>query len=566
MEVIDTDVLIIGGGGAALRAAVEAVGQGSETTLVVKGRLGECGSTATGRSEAMGIAAALGYADPSDNPKVHFKDTIEAGTGLCDEVLTQILAEEAPKRLLDLIRFGVDFDKKDDELLQWMSDSATYPRACGKKGATGKAILDCLIRVAEQEGVKIFEDVMVFELLTQDDMVVGALGQKLGQDHVLIFRAKSTILATGGAGQVYSYNVFTPEMTGDGYVMAYKVGAPLVNMEFVQLGPAILHPIVRVISGSLWRLNPRLYNVDGEAFLAKYLPKNVEPSDLYRLKGFPFSTKNDAMFIDIAIYSEVKAGKGTDHGGIFFDVSHVPEHTITRIAPITFQDLLYHGIDIRKEPVEVGIVAQCFNGGVKINERAETGIAGLYAAGEVAGGLRGPDRPGGNSLAECQVFGARAGKYAAERARHIWSVSLDRLRIEKKIEELDRVLTKGNVNHLEIRNKVQTLMWRNTFVVRSKTSLEEAIKELSIIEKETLPKVKASKQELADALSTMNLVLVAKMITLAALTREESRGSHYREDFPKRDERWTKNILVYRSNDRMERATIEPRRIARKST
>jgi fumarate reductase (CoM/CoB) subunit A len=448
----------------------------------------------------------------------------------------------------------------EDKLLQRMSDMATYPRVCVKDGVTGRAILEGLMKAIKQTDIQVFENVMATRLLTKEGAVVGAVGIRLETGDLLLFKAKSTILATGGAGCVFLFNAFTPEMTGDGYAMAYDVGAKLINMEFIQMGPAIVHPIIRVISGPLWRFNPELYNVLGEKFLERYLPSNVTSSEVFKLKAFPFSTRNSAMFLDIAIYSEIKFGRGTEHGGIFFDVTHASEEEFEQIAPITFKDMLSYGIDLRKQPVEIGIVAQNFGGGVKINEKAETGIPGLYAAGEVAGGLRGPDRPGGNALAECQVFGARAGRYATKRAKKVGDPVLDLMQVEREVKRINNILN-GEVEPRVIRKRIQRIMWEEAFIIRNGAGLKRALNELREIEEKWLPYIHSSKRELFEALSLRNLVIVGKAIVLAALTREESRGSHYREDFPKKDEKWLKYISIYRANKGMKQRIVKPRNL-----
>jgi len=562
MEVFDTDVLVLGGGGAAARAAVEAARSGVTVTMAVKGKFGSCGSTATGKSEAMAISAAIGYGDPRDNPEVHFKDTVEVGQGLCDERLVRILVDEAPQRLFELVKLGAKFDVEGDKLKQRMSDAATYPRVCGSKGITGKIILDALTDELRRLDVNIVENAMVTKLLTRNSTVIGATVVDLKTGTLDVFRAKSVILATGGGGQVFLYNAFTPDMTGDGYALAYDAGAELVNMEFVQMGPALIHPYVRVISGSLWRLNPRVYNAGKEQFLGRYLPSGLTPEDLFKIKTFPFTTRTKAMYLDLAIYSEIKAGRGTEHGGVYFDVTHVPEDVV-KSAPITFNDLLSRGLDMRKQPIEIGIAAQNFNGGVRINERTETSVTGLYVAGEVAGGVRGPDRPGGNALAECQVFGARAGKYAAERAKSVQLSEVDLKDVDKQRRELDGIVGRsGGLEPRSVAKKIQRVMWENVCVARNRMGLEHALGELQKIKRDMLLKVYASKTSLMEALSLRSLILTGEAVAAAALTREESRGNHYREDFPQRnDEKWLNNILLRKIGQKMVTEIVKPQRI-----
>jgi len=564
MEILETDVLVIGGGGAAARAAIEASDSGAHVTILVKGSFGESGSTASAKSEAMGIAAALGYDDSNDNPDTHFQDTIDVGLGLCDENLVKILCDEAPQRVLDLIQWGVNFDKyANGRILQRRSDSGSYARVCTSQGVTGKAILESLTRQVKQRGISIYEDTMALRLLTSGQIVVGAIASNLKTEEITTFIARSTIVATGGAGAIYPHSALAPELTGDGYALSCDVGAPLVNMEFVQMGPALIYPFVRIFSASLWRLRPKLYNSDGREFLNEYLPDGTSADEIFDSKTFPFTTRTKAMLLDIAIYSEIKGGRGTKHGGVFFDVTHVPENKILSLAPITFQDLLSKGIDIREQPVEIGIAVQNFNGGVLINERTETSVSGLYAAGEAAGGVRGADRPGGNALAECQVFGARAGKFAGQRSRHEKKkIEVDRAKIAKLVDGIsDTSGSTAQVAPKTIMEQIGKIMHREVFISRRQEGLHQALHELDVLHRKKLSTLSKSKTNAGLRRSLRNAITVAKAITLAALVRQESRGSHYREDYPVRNDcEWRKFVLIRKSRGDLTHSTAVPRR------
>ena len=557
MELIETDVLVIGGGGAAARAAIEASDSKAEVIIVTKGPFGKSGSTATGKSEAMGIAASLGIADSRDNPHIHFQDTMGTSLGLCNEKLVRILCEEAGPRLLDLINWGADFDKSDGKVIQRLSDAGSYPRVFTRKGTTGTAILETLMKEVSQRRITVYENSMALRLLTNNEKIVGAIVVNLKTELVTVFAAKSIIMATGGAGAIYPNSAFGPEMTGDGYALAYNSGAPLVNMEFIQMGPAVIYPLVRVVSGSLWRLRPKLYNAVREEFLPRYLPEDTSVEEVFNAKTFPFTTRTKAMYLDVAIYSEIKEGRGTEHGGVFFDLTHLPEHRLLEVAPITFHDLLSRGIDLRKQPVEIGIAVQNFNGGVRINEYTETSVPGLYAAGEVAGGVRGADRPGGNALAECQVFGARAGKFAAQRSQLEKSPELDRDKISREVEKIERLLSvTDGVKPETLMRKIQDVMYQGVFIARKEESLRTALNDLKTLENNELERLSRSEtSKLALLLSAEHALTVAKAVTLAALTRRESRGGHYRVDFPAKDGKWLKWILIRKSEGEMTYST-----------
>jgi len=557
---IYTDVLVVGGGGAALRAAIEAARNDVTVTIVVKSKLMEGGSTACGISEIKAIAAALGSAKGMDNPKAHYEDTIKAGKGTCNEELVRILCEEAPQRVYELAEWGVPFIKdKEGKIAQWKSDHATYPRTCRCKGDTAKNILRVLIDKVRKSGCKIIENTMVHRLLAENGTVIGAIGIDIFTGEFIIFQSKSTIIASGGAGSVYSHNVYTPEMSGDGYAMAYEIGADLVNMEFIQMGPGLLFPPI-ILSGPFYSLNPKLINTYSKEFLSKYLPREITSDEVFRQKVFPFTSSNISKYIDIAIQKESSC-----HEKVYYDISHIPEKTIMSTIPLTYTILKERGINLREHRAQIGIVVQCFNGGIRINEKCETTIAGLYACGEIAGGVRGADRPGGNSLAEGQVFGARAGKFASERAKKTKFYSLTKRNAQKKINQIKEFLCSRKNSYLylnNIKNKLQEAMHKNALIIRNKENLESALSELNFMEKETLHSLCVRKQELVGVLNLINSLVTGKMILKAALLRNETRGSHYREDFPSTSNNWGKCIVITKGKNNMELATMPASKLA----
>jgi succinate dehydrogenase/fumarate reductase flavoprotein subunit len=547
-NIIKTDVLVIGGGGAGSRAAIEADEQKVQTTIVCKNKYGVSGCTPNSASEWMAYGAALGIADPRDSCEAHFRDIVETGAYVCDQNLSRIIAYEAPDRFYELVEWGVDFLKQPNgKFLQVMSDGATYPRACGTGADTGRQIMNALKKQVEERGITVIENVMVIDLIQKGGVVGGAVGIDINTLEQTVFLAKSVILATGGHGGLYSFNVFPPGMTGDGYAMALRAGAKLVNIEFMQIGPCVVTPFKFDVGGVLWRLGPRLINGRGEEYLAKYLPAGLSVEEVYRLKSvtFPFTMRNPSGYIDVANFTEILEGRGTEKGCVLFDLSHVPSEIIEEKASIPFKFFLERGVDIRKEPLQIAPAIQHLNGGVLINEKAETTLIGLYAAGEVAGGPHGADRPGGNSLADCQVFGARAGKYAALRAKRVSRVTgpKDAKRIEEFIDSVSK--SKGNYDVETLMGRVKQLMWRNVSIVRRGRDLNETLRQLSNLRKMATSQLSVDEEHAVGALELRNMVELGMAITKAALTRKETRGSHYRGDYPERNDRsWLRIIEI----------------------
>ena len=275
--VFETDVLIIGGGGAGLRAALEADRVGAKVKIVAKGDIGSSGCTARSVSELSAYSCSLGHADPRDTPYHHFRDTIDQGRKCADERLVRILAQESPKRFLEIVEMGGTFKKNGARYEQLLADASTLPRACHNGADTGREIAATLMKTCvNRKAISTSTDMLITRLLTYEGTVVGALGLDLKNQTFVTFKAKATVLATGGGGQIFSLNAQPADITGEGYCMAYEAGAELVNMEFIQIGPALVHPIKGyLLVTRFWRLDPRLTNGKGESFLSKHLPSGL---------------------------------------------------------------------------------------------------------------------------------------------------------------------------------------------------------------------------------------------------------------------------------------------------
>ena len=420
MNVLDCDLLVVGGGAAGSRAAYEAKRSHPKLNvlLVVAGGFGTSGSTNLIASESLGINAPFDAMKDGDSPDAFYRDIVETGACLSDTVLARVIANEACARIDELIALGVEFDRTEDGLIQRKLSGCTKARSLTCGGSTGREIVRVLKAEILKRGVGVLEHTRVIDLVQDGNGRVCGVYALSGQERLFI-RAGAVVLASGGAGRIFRHNVNPPTLEGDAWSMAYRAGARLINMEFFQVGPALFNaPLKFIIHSHMWRLRPRLTNVLGEEFLPRYCPTGTDPAEVLDLKAmsYPFSVRTDAKYLDIAIFKEVMAGRGTPSGGVFFDVTHVERDTLVARAPITYETFLKAGIDLARDRIEVGLVVQNFNGGILIDADGFTGVEGLYAAGEATGGVHGADRPGGNNLIDTQVFGYRAGRAAADYA------------------------------------------------------------------------------------------------------------------------------------------------------
>jgi fumarate reductase (CoM/CoB) subunit A len=431
-KTFDTDVLVIGGGGAALRAAVAAHDAGARVIVALKGKLGQCGATMSPNSRGVAwqmadeCPNAADGADAHDSPEVHFRNILDAGLGMADPDLARILTYEVVERAEELERWGLQFIPDPAGRKRHYTAYSCFgdrPRAHGilnsGHGHAGDIVVVLGKQIAQHE-VTVHEDVFVTDLIAHNGVCLGALA--LGPDgQIIAYRAGAVVLGTGGARQIYpTAPGRTPvDTTGDGYAMALRAGATLTNMEFGQYMLHAVPPFPVQCTGSFWALYPTLRNRHGEDALAPYLPPGMsrEQAMWERTLHYPFSCRDASGSLDVAIASEVRAGRGSEQGALYLDFSgvdlrafspsrpqHLPED---RDGPAVLPDGL----------VQVRPSAHAINGGVLIDERAATTLPGLYAAGEVAAGPHGADRLGGGMVTNCQVFGARAGRFAAEYAR-----------------------------------------------------------------------------------------------------------------------------------------------------
>lgn len=560
IDVVDADVLVIGGGGAALRAAIAAHEAGARVRVVVKSALRGGGSTASGQSEIMGFAAALGQADPRDGPEWHFRDTVTAGDGLVDPALVRVLAEEAPARLHDLESWGVGFLRDaSGRLVQSQSDFATYPRVCRVEGGrTGPVILEALAREVRSRNIPVDEGRMAARLVVRDGRVAGVVGVGISDGRIVAYRSRAVVLAAGGMGAAFRHSVGDDRMTGDSYALAYEVGAELVNMEITQVAPGLIHPTWAFLSRPVYQVRPRLLNGAGEEFLSRYLPPGVTADQVYAQKVAPYTTTNASRYVDEAIEAEVRAGRVGPHGGIFYDLTHVPESVLQAKLPNTLAHLRRIGVDPARDRLEVAILFHLINGGVRmVDGTCRSTVPGLYVAGEAAGGVRGPNRPGGNSLAEGQVFGRRAGLHAALDALSGEVPPVAESIFRQAAGELTagRPVARAELEHH--RRALQELMTGDCLVTKDRAGLSRLLAGLTDLAGEAARVTPRAAGDLAYALGTRHAIAASMLVARAALAREETRGSHFRRDFPETDDaRWRCSIVIRRGESGPELSTL----------
>ena len=568
------DVIVIGAGGAGLRAAIESARSGAKTAIITKSLLGKAHTV---MAEG-GCAAALQNADPRDGWKVHFHDTMKGSKWLANWRMAEFHAKEAPDRVRELEQWGAVFDRTTKNLINQRNFGGhTFPRLAHVGDATGLEIIRTLQERGIHEGIDIFPEYTVRHLLKGGDRVTGCVAYTRVDGDFHAFSAKSVVLATGGITRCWSVCSGSWEYTGDGHALALWAGAELRDMEFVQFHPTgmVWPPSVRgiLVTEGVRGEGGRLFNSDEngelmERFMFNYVPEmfqgdhaeTIEESDqwveevvsgkLATVRRPPELLTRDV--VAKAINSEVKAGRGSPHGGAFLDISHRGEEAILAKLPSMhhqFKELA--GVDISKEPMEVGPTAHYVMGGVVVNaETQETTVSGLYACGEVASGLHGANRLGGNSLSDLIVFGKRAGEHASKQAKDLAQPSIDESQVQSAIKEMIAPLERGEgENPGLIYDAMRDMMQEKVGIIRVKGELESALVDLDDFSKREQSCFPGTSRKYNSgwhqALDLKNMVDISKVATMAALAREESRGGHTRDDFPgHEDEFWGNNLNI----------------------
>ena len=545
-ETHEMDVLVIGAGGAGLRAAIEALGQGASVGVVSKSLLGKAHTV---MAEG-GIAAAMANVDTKDDWRTHFRDTMRGGKSLNNWRMAQLHAQEAPERVRELEQWGALFDRTEDgNILQRAFGGHTFKRLCHVGDRTGLEMIRTLQDRGVHMGFDVYMECTIVRLLTDGGRCAGAIGYWREQGRFVIFKAKSVVIATGGIGKAWPITSNSWEYTGDGMSLAYGAGAELMDLEFVQFHPTgmVWPPGVQglLVTEAVRGEGGILRNKAGERFMEKYDPKRME-----------LSTRD---VVARSIYTEVKEGRGTEHGGAYLDISHKPAEYVKKKLPSMYHQFKeLADVDITKGPMEVGPTCHYVMGGIRVDaETAQSTLPGLFAAGEAAAGLHGANRLGGNSLSDLLVFGRRAGLTAAKHAKEVSAPTIDAAQIDAaEREALVPFQRQSGENPYAIHRDLQTTMQNLVGIFRTREDVQKALVELGKLkERWSHTSVEGSRMFNPGwhlALDLKSMLTISEAVAKSALVREESRGAHSRIDFPELSAEWgTKNNIIFRSGAEM---------------
>jgi succinate dehydrogenase/fumarate reductase flavoprotein subunit len=537
---VETDVLIIGAGGAGMYAAIEAARNGASVFLVDRSLIGRGGATVMAQ---MTVAVALGSETP-DHWSYHYKDTIEAGRGLTDERLARLLCEQGPECIREMDAWGVGWARKDGRITQAFAPGHDRPRCVYVDFLnTGPAVSKTLRAVVTRaKTIRKAGDLLITDLVRNGSEITGAVALHLVSGAPVTIAAKATILATGGLTRLYRRNSASANMGGDGYALALRAGAPLLDMEFVQFFP-IGHLAPRLIGMDpiMWdpfryKLGGRLLNNQGEEFTSRY---GVDESGRYVI------TRDLATY---AIAKEVEAGRGSPHGGAYLSFQHLSEAELRAAFGPVIDRLAANHIDLTKMPVEVAPIAHYHMGGCAADDRMETELPGLLVAGEAVGGANGANRLSGNAITEALVFGREAGRSAAKRIK---GMSAQPFRFESARVATDLIENKTerkDINTAAMVQQLQAIMADDVGPFRTEAKLKRALAAIDDLSKalgeRPVGDGKPFDMRSLDWFDLRNMTMVARVVTEAALRRQESRGAHQREEFPGMLPEWQGNQIV----------------------
>src|ERR1700729_2166482 len=573
----DYDVLVIGAGGAGRRAAIEASATGVKVGLICKSLLGKAHTV---MAEG-GMAAAMGNVDDRDNWRVHFADTMRGGQYLNNCRMAELHAKEAPARVHELEAWGAVFDRtKDGKILQRNFGGHRYPRLAHVGDRTGLEMIRTLQDHGIHRGIDFHMECTVITLLVNAGRVVGAFGYDRERGRYKLFHAKAVVLATGGIGRAYKITSNSWEYTGDGHSLAYHAGAELVDMEFIQFHPTgmIWPPSVQglLVTEGVRGEGGVLRNKEGKRFMFDDIPDNYksqtssDPEEGWRYTQGDKNARRPPELLTRdhvarCINREVKAGRGSPHGGVFLDISWIQQHIskseehIKRKLPSMYHQFKQLAdLDITKEPMEVGPTTHYMMGGIRVDGDSQmSNVPGLFAAGEAAAGLHGANRLGGNSLSDLVGFGRRAGHYAAEFARANGTNGMvDEEQLQKTAKDALKAFDRGasGENPYQIQYDLQESMQDLVGIVRVESEMQQALSVIAALDGRAEDVGITGHRQYNNgwhtAIDLANLLLVSEAITRAALLRKESRGAQFREDYPNKDPEWGKlNIVVKRGAD-----------------
>jgi succinate dehydrogenase / fumarate reductase flavoprotein subunit len=564
-ETFTHDVLVIGSGGAGLRAAIEASAAGVSVGMVSKCLLGKAHTV---MAEG-GIAAALANVDERDNWKVHFADTMRGGQYVNSWRMAELHAKEAPARVRELEAWGAVFDRtKDGRILQRNFGGHKYPRLAHVGDRTGLEMIRTLQDHGVHRGIDVHMEICILTLLKQDDRISGAFGYDRERGRFHLFRTKAVVLATGGIGKAYKITSNSWDCTGDGHSLAYHAGAELIDMEYIQFHPTgmVWPPSVRgmLVTEGVRGEGGILTNKEGVRFMFDSIPENYRAQTADNEEEGWRYTQGDKNarrppelltrdHVARCIVREIKEGRGSPHGGVFLDISWIKnklpnaeEHIRRKLPSMYHQFKALGDIDITQTPMEVGPTTHYIMGGVHVNPDTQMStVPGLFAAGECASGINGANRLGGNSLSDLLVFGKRAGEYAAQYAKENSLGEIDPAILEEAAKEALRPFqNEAGENPYSVQRELQDVMQHNVGIVRDESEMQAALEHLKTFWERSRHVGVIGTRDFNPgwhtALDLKNLLTVSEAITRSAIERKESRGAQFREDYPEKSAEFAK--------------------------
>jgi succinate dehydrogenase / fumarate reductase flavoprotein subunit len=586
-QTFEHDVLVIGAGGAGLRAAIAASAAGVRVGLVCKSLLGKAHTV---MAEG-GVAAALANVDDRDNWKVHFADTMRGGQYINNWRMAELHAKEAPDRVRELEAWGALFDRTEDgRILQRNFGGHKYPRLAHVGDRTGLEMIRTLQDHSIHQGIDVHMECTILQLFTDGGRVAGAMGYDRERGRFRLFRAKGVVLATGGIGRAYSITSNSWEYTGDGHALAYHAGAALQDMEFVQFHPTgmIWPPSVRgiLVTEGVRGEGGVLLNRQGKRFMFDDIPENYrrqtadnEEEGWRYTQGDKNARRPPELLtrdhVARCILREVREGRGSPHGGVFLDISWIKrklpdarKHIIRKLPSMYHQFKQLADIDITTTPMEVGPTTHYIMGGIRVDGDSQSStLPGLYAAGECAAGLHGANRLGGNSLSDLLVFGKRAGEFAASFARDHRLAEIDVAEVDDAVRcalaPFERGASGDGSGPYQLQQELQTMMQELVGIVRTEAQMKQALKGIDRLKERAKRLGVTGNREYNPGwhtgLDLANLLTVSEAITRAAIERKESRGGHFRDDYPEKDAQGGSfNVVIRKGEDAQMRLSREP--------
>lgn len=586
IQTFEHDVLVIGAGGAGMRAAIEAADAGCSVGLVCKSLLGKAHTV---MAEG-GIAASLGNVDDRDGWKVHFADTMRGGQYVNNWRMAELHAKEAPQRVRELEQWGAVFDRtKDGKILQRNFGGHRYPRLAHVGDRTGLEIIRTLQdHSVHKSQIAVYMECCITKLIKDGERVVGAFGYYREKGRFVLFKAKSVVIATGGLGRAFEVTSNSWEYTGDGYSLAYNAGAELLDMEFIQFHPTgmVWPPSVRgiLVTEGVRGEGGVLRNKDGKRFMFDDIPENYrnqtakDPEEGWRYtQGDKTAMRPPELLtrdhVARCINREVKAGRGSPHGGVFLDIAWIKErvpnareHIKKKLPSMYHQFMELGGLDITTTPMEVGPTTHYTMGGVRVDGDTQMScVPGLFAAGEAGAGLHGANRLGGNSLSDLLVFGKRAGEHAAKYAKEQQHGWIDEAEVKASMDWALHFMDapKGDENPYKVQQDLQKMMQAQVGIVRKEDEMRTALEEITKLKARAVAVQAPANREYNPGWHTCmdlsNLLIVSEALTKCAIERKESRGAQFREDFPDKSKEFGNcNMIIKKGVDGQMQLRREP--------